>query len=118
MQRASLLPELAPHSKALGKAWSRIIDVVEGLLDTENARALSNATPFLFAFGHVVLAWIWLDQAALCASGLTDQDSAFQKGKVRACRYFFETELPKTGPWLDIVASVTDVAVNIPSEQF
>ena len=29
--------------------------------------ALANATPYLQAFGHVVLAWLWLD-VALCAS--------------------------------------------------
>ena len=31
--------------------------------------ALANATPYLQAFGHVVLAWIWLD-VAICAAGV------------------------------------------------
>ncbi|MFM2187653.1 MAG: hypothetical protein RIR43_2225 [Pseudomonadota bacterium] len=61
--------------------------------------ALANATPYLQAFGHVVLAWIWLD-VALCAN--TDKDQ--HQGLRAAQRYFFDYELPKIGPWLQVVA--------------
>lgn len=118
VQRAAQAPELAAHGAALNKAWHRILEVVEGLRNAEHARALSNATSFLFAFGHVVLAWVWLDKAILCANGVEGQDSAFLAGKMRACRFFYEAELPKTGPWLEVAQSVTDVAVNVPADQF
>ena len=34
--------------------------------------ALANATPYLQAFGHVVLAWLWLDVACVCCARLGD----------------------------------------------
>ena len=37
------------------------------LVDRRPEEALANATPYLQAFGHVVLAWIWLD-VAICAA--------------------------------------------------
>jgi len=63
--------------------------------------ALANATPYLQAFGHTVLAWIWLD-VALATAG-RDDDQA--QGQRAAMRYFFAYELPKTGAWLSVVSS-------------
>ena len=55
--------------------------------------ALANATPYLQAFGHVVLAWLWLDVA------LVDTDP----GRRSAMRYFFAYELPRVEAWLAVV---------------
>lgn len=57
--------------------------------------ALANATPYLQAFGHVVLAWVWLDVALV---------SAGRAGALAAHRYFFAYELPKIDAWLGVVA--------------
>ena len=38
------------------------------------AEALANATPYLQAFGHLVLAWIWLD-VAICAAAAAPSDA-------------------------------------------
>jgi butyryl-CoA dehydrogenase len=62
--------------------------------------ALANATPYLQAFGHTVLAWLWLDVALACAG----RDDDFAAGKRAAMRYFYAYELPKTGPWLAVAA--------------
>ncbi len=61
--------------------------------------ALANATPYMQAFGHVVLAWVWLDVAAAAAD-----HAALGPGKHAAMRYFFAYELPKIDAWLDVVA--------------
>mgnify|MGYP003694039443 CR=1 FL=1 len=45
--------------------------------------ALANATPYLQAFGHVVLAWIWLD-VALCAAALDRATRRSAAGSPRA----------------------------------
>ena len=70
--------------------------------------ALANATPYLQAFGHTVLAWLWLD-VALAARRVLPQargDRADQlRGKIAATRYFFGFELPKVEAWLAAVAS-------------
>jgi butyryl-CoA dehydrogenase len=63
--------------------------------------ALTNATPYLQAFGHTVLAWLWLDVALACVG----RDDDFAAGKRAAMRYFFAYELPKTGPWLAVAAN-------------
>ena len=92
--------------------WRRIGEIVRILRAAEPAAALDNATPFLWAFGHAVVAWLWLDQALAArrtiAGGGGDPD--FVAGKLRACRFFFECELPKTDAWLAIVASGSDIA--------
>ena len=79
-----------------------------------------NATPFLWAFGHFILAWLWLDQA-LAAVPLVPKggsEEVFARGKLRACRYFFECELPRSETWLKFVASSSDVAADAPSAIF
>jgi butyryl-CoA dehydrogenase len=86
---AAALHELGAATKA---AWAT------GVPD----EALANATPYLQAFGHVVLAWIWLD-VALAAQRLGD--GAMKHGKLAAMRYFYAYELPKTDAWLAVVAS-------------
>jgi len=69
--------------------------------------ALANATPYLQAFGHVVLAWLWLDVACVCRARLADGlgDEAADRGRLAAMRYFFAYELPKIDAWLLAVAA-------------
>ena len=55
---------------------------------------LANSSLYLEAVGHVVVAWIWLQQM-LAAHGRTGD---FYDGKRAAARYFFRYELPRTGP--------------------
>ena len=68
--------------------------------------ALANATPYLQGFGHVVLAWIWLD-VALSAQAVADAGEAHSQpvaqGHLAAARYFFRYELPKVPAWLGVV---------------
>ena len=90
------------------------------------AQALANAVPYLQAFGHVVLAWIWLEVACAAsqgAMGAADVDAvqgrgAAQEGRLRACRYFFHYELPKIGAWLSVVESLDQTCAAMPLESF
>jgi butyryl-CoA dehydrogenase len=73
-------------------------------------QALANATPYLQAFGHVVLAWLWLDVALACEArlGREQADAATLdslQGRLAAMRYFFAYELPKVDAWLLPVAA-------------
>ena len=74
-----------------------------GVLQAElSAEArLANASLFLEAFGHVTLAWIWLEQA-IAAAG---KEGAFYDGKRTAAHYFFTYELPKVGPMLALLSA-------------
>jgi Acetyl-CoA dehydrogenase C-terminal like/Acyl-CoA dehydrogenase, C-terminal domain len=63
--------------------------------------ALANATPYLQAFGHVVIAWMWLD-VALATVGRNDD---LAQGHRAAQRFFFAYELPKISAWLAVVST-------------
>jgi butyryl-CoA dehydrogenase len=66
--------------------------------------ALANATPYLQAFGHVVLAWVWLDVVLACERARSAGAQALKPGKLAAMRYFYAYELPKIDAWLGVVA--------------
>lgn len=63
---------------------------------------LANSSVYLEATGHIVIAWIWLEQM-LTAAG---KDEDFYQGKMQAGRFFFKWELPKVAPMLDLLDSL------------
>ncbi|MVU77369.1 acyl-CoA dehydrogenase [Nocardia sp. ET3-3] len=104
-------PELAGFADALEAATARLAGTTAGLWRDGNPEAaLANSAVYLEAFGHVVLAWIWLEQA-VTAHGLPARDAqhrdreAFLRGKRLAARYFFRWELPRTTPQFDLLDS-------------
>ncbi|MDT5275313.1 MAG: hypothetical protein QOG95_2245, partial [Mycobacterium sp.] len=101
--QASVLGDpLAGWATALASA-ARRVEGTSGLLwkDGDPGSALTNATMYLEAVGHVALAWIWLQQA-LAAHGKAGD---FYDGKRLAARYFFHYELPKTTAQFDLLDS-------------
>ncbi len=93
---------LAQWAGALASATQRIESTTVSLWkDADPGSALPNATLYLEALGHVVLAWIWLEQA-LAAHGQTGD---FYDGKRVAAQYFFNYELPKTTAQFDLLDS-------------
>ncbi len=103
----------AEQSEAAGQlrsAIDRVVEVTGQLWATGDPEtALANASVYLEAVGHVVVAWIWLEQL-LAAQGRTGD---FYDGKRQAAQYFFRYELPKTGPQLDLLASLDRTTVEM-----
>ncbi|WP_240746933.1 acyl-CoA dehydrogenase [Cryptosporangium phraense] len=94
--------ELATWAASLGAAVTRIGEVTAALWGPGDPEiALANASIYLEAVGHTVVAWLWLEQAL--AAG--EREGAFYAGKRQAARYFFRYELPKTGPQFDLLES-------------
>ncbi|MEQ8663878.1 MAG: acyl-CoA dehydrogenase, partial [Gammaproteobacteria bacterium] len=94
--------ELAEYRAAFAAAVATIERTTATLLAVRDAgevnRALANATLYLDAFGHVVMAWMWLRQALTATRALpraVGADGDFYRGKLHACRYFFRYELPR-----------------------
>lgn len=78
------------------------------------SEALANAVPYMQAFGHMVLAWIWLDVAITCV-GKSD-DAAV--GRLGAMQFFFNYELPKIDAWLNVVSSRDSTCADLPESAF
>jgi butyryl-CoA dehydrogenase len=104
-----------PEAAALRDALKQVGQATQQAWDgAEPAQALANAVPYLQAFGHTVIAWIWLD----VAHSLGDDSSAAAQGRRAACRYFFRYELPKIGAWLNVVKSRDPTCADLPEEAF
>jgi len=107
VERALTVPEWAEAANALAGTLKAIGHATRAAWATgEPEEALANATPYLQAFGHTVLAWVWLDvalcaQAALACAAGSEADAL--QGKLAAARYFFGYELPKVPAWLRAV---------------
>lgn len=94
--------DLQPMAHSLRAATERMTAVTQslvGVMMTDPARGLSNATSYLEMVSRVVYAWLWLKQATVAqhalAAGASGNDAAFYEGKRQAARFYFGTELPK-----------------------
>ncbi len=103
-------------------SWAQAL--TQGLMEVQQAtrdawshgepgRVLANAVPYMQAFGHLVLAWTWLD-VALSSRASTDADT----GRMLACQYFFHYELPKIGAWLQVAARCDSTCADMPEDAF
>ena len=80
-------------------------------------KTLANASVYLEAFGHVVMAWIWMEQA-LVATRSGNQYDDFYRGKLQACKYFIQWELPKVRPMLNLLESLDSTTLEMRANWF
>ncbi len=98
--------ELSAMAADLGKYLTSLNEVTQSLamkMAQDPDRILANATVYLDMFGRVLVSWMWLKQAIAASDGLASEDvhqtdCNFYRGKIQAARYYFEWELPETGP--------------------
>ncbi len=106
VQQARGYAELQAESAAVAHGLQTLLEATRAAWSTRQPdEALANATPYLQAFGHVVVAWLWLDVARVAVAAAAGKDDAFLRGKLQAARYFFAFELPKIDAWLAVVAA-------------
>jgi hypothetical protein len=107
--------EAAELATTLQSSWDRLVAVTMAMLGSGDAEAaMANSAIYLEAFGHVVIAWIWLEQF-VAADGRTGD---FYDGKRQAARYFFNYELPRTAPQLDLLASLDRTTLDMRDSWF
>jgi len=113
--KAMVFPDLAADAKALNTALQKVIAATQSAWSSgQPHEALANAVPYLQAFGHLVLAWIWLDVSASCRG----TQSPAQTGRQAAAKYFYRYELPKIDAWLQVVSNRDMTCANLPEEAF
>jgi len=101
--------DLAEHGQALYHALNRLVAVAAQVWEKRDPDlALANASIYLEAAGHVVVAWMWLEQELAAHAKAGD----FYEGKRAAARYFYTYELPKTQPQFDLVASLDTTTLD------
>jgi butyryl-CoA dehydrogenase len=105
---------LQAHALALQQAVQNITEATQAAwAGGEPAVALANAVPYMQAFGHTVIAWVWL-QVAMSSQGEGDANL----GRRQACQFFFHYELPKISAWLNVVNSRDSTCADMPEAAF
>jgi hypothetical protein len=121
-EAGSASPGLEHAARAVETALGQVEQAVAVLLqEPDDARALAHGTPALFAIGHLVVGWLWLDQAMAAERGLAQESSfepAFLNGRIRACRFFAESELPKIAASIEPILAGSDIVLTMPEDEF
>lgn len=107
--------ETAELAGRLSETWQRLVEVTTAMFASGDIdAAMANSVAYLEAFGHIVVAWIWLQQVVACNGRTGD----FYDGKRQAAQYFFRSELPKTGPALDLLAALDRTSLDMRDSWF
>ncbi len=110
-RRATQHAALAGYADDLDKAVKAVDDATKAAWSTSNPNeALANAVPYMQAFGHIVIAWMWLDVAI--------NKIASQALNTPAAAYFYAYELPKIIAWLNVVNSRDLTCANMAEDDF
>ena len=114
--------DLVSFCEQLGSSLLLVEETIDAVGKADDpSLALANATIFLDAMGHFVIAWMWLKQAVAALEGKqkgNTADDAFYEGKVSAMKFFFNYELPKIKPNLELVAQLDSTCYDLTAEQF
>lgn len=116
---------LKPLADQLATAAKHVIDATRAAgkrMAAGDARlALANASYFMTALGHLVVGWLWLQQATAAQKALPDaigDDRDFYAGKLQACRFFFATEVPLIEHAAGLVRDAEPSAFDMQAEWF
>jgi alkylation response protein AidB-like acyl-CoA dehydrogenase len=117
--RAMQVPALAAHANALSEALKKVAHSTQAAWSTGNPlEALPNAVLYMQAFGHTVLAWMWLDVSLASGQENATQKVAARAGITAANRYFYHYELPKIDAWLAVVSARDMTCATTPEDAF
>jgi butyryl-CoA dehydrogenase len=119
MAHAGSHAALQVHAAALGQALAQVGAATRAAWSTSlPSEALANAVPYMQAFGHTVLAWIWLDVVCAALDADPQAHNVPTQGRLGAAQFFFQYELPKIGAWLSVVQSRDMTCASFPEEAF
>ncbi len=107
--------EHAEAGAAVRRSAERLVVTTEKLWSAGDVSvSLASSSVYLEAAGHIVVAWMWLEQL-LAAAG---KDGDFYDGKRQAARYFLRWELPRTDVQLDLLESLDRTTLDMQEPWF
>lgn len=119
IEKAMAVPALAGYAKDLAKALQEVGAATQAAWATGKPQeALANAVPYMQAFGHTVLAWVWLELALVVQAQDASLSVAANVGRMSATAYFYHYELPKISAWLHVVRTRDMTCAHMPLEAF
>lgn len=111
LARADRQPALAGMARSLTAARACVESTVEqAAARNDPPAALAHATPFLAAFGHLVLAWLWLDKTEVALR----LAHPVAESKLWTCRYFYDVEVPQIAALLAPISAGSTVTAEVP----
>ena len=116
---AQEVEDFKPYAVALLQALEQVGGATHAAWATGNPTdALANAVPYMQAFGHTVLAWIWLELSLATRHADPQAAQPASVGRLAAARFFFRYELPKIGAWLNVVQTRDQTCAEMPLDAF
>jgi len=110
-RRAAGIPALSGMAQSLAASRQTVASAVEqAVLRHDTPAALAHATPFLSAFGHLIIGWIWLDMTEVAHR----LDHPIAESKLWTCRYFFDVEVPMILGLLAPLTAASGITAEIP----
>lgn len=125
-EQAKQQQRLQPFAQQLTDAIDNLQEVTTQVLAAAKHQQIdlvfSNSVNYLTMFGHISVAWIWLKQGIIASQAIANQphidDEHFYQGKIQAMTYFFNSELPLTYHWGNIVKNVDSTSYDTQPEWF
>ena len=122
LQKAAGVAELTEHAASLAQAIELLERTTAPLAAASKGKSagVDNATLYLDFLGHIVIAWVWLRQAAAAVSCSKKNPALaeFCAGKQHAAAFFFQRELPSVMYKAGILMSGDDLCSSMRDEWF
>jgi butyryl-CoA dehydrogenase len=118
IEKAAQVPQLTQHANTLAKALQQLGAATKAAWATGHPHeALANAVPYMQAFGHTVVAWLWLEVAHTALIDTQKSNSSLLPDGIAAtCTYFYYYELPKIDAWLKVVTARDQTCAQVKEE--
>jgi alkylation response protein AidB-like acyl-CoA dehydrogenase len=115
------------------RGWAKELELALGLVEETTGKLLAardeagadlflaNASLYREMLGHLVIAWLWLRQAQVATRRIESATGAnrdFYRGKLQACAYFFNWELPKVQYQANILANLEPTCYDMQDSWF
>ena len=118
LEQANDHPDLKGYAHDLSGQIQHLVQATQkSRQDDMFEMSLAHATPYMRAFGHIVIAWLWL-QVTLAANDSAATDDSFVAGKRAAMQYFYAYELGQAHEWLNLILNENTTVLGTQDEWF